>query len=212
MIKEHGIDSIVQSDFTEVSFRILNPIVFLPSYHKTESYVIKVKDWDVEIPPVLVKIPSEPIIYACFCRYYNKRYATVSVEKEERNYDYKMHTLQLDKGSFITTTSTKVDIPNRGSHIYSRINKRTAAWHHLVFSENASVDRFHIKNFCRLNHDIEDEVYKMYCAACRGHRTGTPRLRKCDCVGRGDVREYPPPAFDPDQMIMEWDPFGRQRP
>ncbi len=211
MIREHGIDSIVQSDFTEVGFRVLNPLVFLPSYNKSESYVIKVKDWDVDLPPVNIKVPSEPLIYCCMCRFYNKRYATVSIVKEDRSFDYMMHGLQLDKGTFITNTSVHVEIPNRGSHIYHRINKRTTAWHHKVFSEGTSVERYHLRNFCKLNHELDDEVYKMYCAACRGHKIGGPRKRKCECVGRGDVQQYPPPMFDPDQMIMEWDPFGRSR-
>jgi len=211
MIRECGLNSVVQCSYDKVHFKIINPLIFLPSHNAECNYVIRVKNWGDEIPPVTVTVKSEPIVYCCLCQYYGLPYGTVEVEREKRDYEYKMYAIQLDKGTFITQTKASVDIPCKGTHMYQRINKRTAQWHKMLFEQNTRMDRFHIRNLCRRDHGMDEEVYKLWCPKCSGHKGGVPGVRVCDCLDAREYPRYPLPEHDPDQLIMHWEPFGRLR-
>lgn len=213
MIREHGIDTVVRTDHHTLGFRTISPIIFLPCFHKREKYVISVKNYESEIPPVTLTIRSEPMIFLCLCKFYNDRHSTVTISREHHGHDVTLYGLQLSRGTFVTPTHSSVRVTDKGHHIFSRINKRTAHIQRRINVHNVPVETYHIRDFCKGDHDVREEIFKQYCAQCNGHIMGSPELRKCDCLELHDSLVLPSYEYDSDVLIMpsEWEPFKLER-
>jgi hypothetical protein len=209
MAKDHGLNAIVKSDTRSLSFRTISPLVFFPSFHKKENFVISVKSRDFEVPPVTIEFKSEPMIYMCLCKFYNEKYAIVTVSRDLPGYDTRLYGIQLDKGTFMLPNCSSVPVPNAGDYIYGRINKRTAQVKHRMSVHGVSAETYQLKDFCKGDHPMSVEIFKQFCPQCNGHIGCVPGLRKCECTGLPDT-----PASDVDTYVnqglimpLDWEPF-----
>jgi hypothetical protein len=154
MAKDHGLTSIVKSDTRSISFRTISPLIFLPCFHKKENYVISVKSNDFEVPPVTIDIKSEPFKYICLCKFYNEKYAIVTVSREVPGYDARLYGLQLDRGTFVMPKCSSVPVPNAGNYMYSKINQRTAQAKHRMSVHGVVAETYQLKDFCKGDHPM----------------------------------------------------------
>ncbi len=209
MAKDHGLTAIVKSDTRSISFRAISPLIFLPSFHKKEKFVISVKSKDFEVPPVTIDIESEPFMYICLCKYYNEKYAIVSVSRELPGYDSRLYGLQLDRGTFVMPKCSSVPVPEAGKYMYSKINKRTAQGKHRMSVHGVPAETYQLKDFCKGDHPMTVEIFKQFCPQCNGHIGCVPGLRQCECTGLPNA-----PFSDVDSYInqglimpLDWEPF-----